>query len=870
MHAAATIFILATPTSSWAVKCIQEGSTAEEGAIECHKSEIIESTYYGPYWEGDPARKGQFFASVESASLDWMENRGDRKCFVRTELLSEWGAASWGDTNDAPEGNLTLRRNDRGYRTYRYVWKVDSSGIPYCNENETWFEDWGIIHNDWALCPAGYKVYDWWHETEGGDNTMVCGDPRPVTPSCPRGGGPYGGLMFGNPIDAATGNKIQVEDYVQASSAGGFALRWTYKSGRQSSYRPDSPLLDPDAPPPALGPAVLRRTTSVWMHRWEHRLYRSDSGTRPLIRVVRSADLHDTYFHFDGTAWKTSLPSNMRLSERSAAAGGGYLLFGDDDVVEQYDSGGRLVRVSTLGGLWQDVVWNGDVVDRVQSWSGRTLKFTYTPPPRRPRRLESAVVNGQTALRFDFDRRNLVLREVRFADDHTRRYGYDFLNQHLLISIDDEAGNRLATYGYDAGQRASSSWRGIDALKYGIVYPTYTAGGGVLSLAQVTAPTGATATIKWRDLQKVWNGFTYRYVSQFLDSVSARIPGCENLYAASTNDSAGNLTSRVDFSDRKTCYAYDQVANAQKNLENVRVEGFSGSATCPADLANYQVPADLPLEQPQRKITTRWHPAWRLPVQQAEPLRITSWVYNGQPDPSNGNKPLFCAPDNALLPGGQPIVVLCKRIEQATGDPSGSKGLQATPQGLPRQWSYTYNRFGQKLSEVDPRAKTSRREYFDDTNAEHTVGDLRTTTNAADQTSRYSRYDKAGRLLTMSDANGVVTQYSHTPRGWLKSVTMNPPAGGGASEVTGYDHYPTGLLKLATLPDGSTLKYDYDDAHRLTDITDSAGNTVHYTLDEMGNRKGEQLKDQSGTLARSITRVFDDLNRLQNVTGAPQ
>jgi YD repeat-containing protein len=792
-----------------------------------------------------------------------MENRGDRKCFARTELISNWREVAWGDLNDIPEGNLTFRSNDRGYRTYRYVWQVDSSGNLYCNEDKTWFEDWAIIHSEYALCPAGYKVYDWWRETEGGDNTMVCGDPRPVTPSCPRGGGPYGGLVFGNPIDASTGDKIQVEDYVPASSAGAFALRWTYKSGRQSSYRPDSPLLDPDAPPPALGPGVLRPTTSVWMHRWQHRLYRSDAGTRPLIRVVRSTDLHDTYFHFDGTAWKTSLPSSIRLSERSAASGGGYLLFGDDDVVEQYDTAGRLVRVSTLSGLWQDVVWNGDVVDRVQSWSGRTLKFTYTPPPRK---LESAVIDGQTTLRFDFDERNLVLKEVRFADDRARRYGYDPINQQLLTSIDDEADSRLATYGYNVGQRASSSWRGSDALRYDIVYPTYNAGGGVLSLAQVTAPTGATATIKWRDLQKVWNGFTYRYVSQVLDSVSARIPGCEDLYAASTNDSAGNLTSRVDFSDRKTCYAHD----LSRNLETVRVEGLLGADACPADLAGYVVPTNLDPTKPQRKVTTGWHPAWRLPVQQAEPLRITSWVYNGQPDPSDGNKPLFCAPNNAALPDGQPIVVLCKRIEQATIDASGSKGLQASAQGQPRQWSYSYNRFGQKLTEVDPRDKTTQWAYFDDTNADHTVGDLRSTTNAAGQTSRYSRYDKAGRLLTMNDANGVVTQYGYTPRGWLKSVSVNPPSGGGASEVTGYDHYPTGLLKLATLPDGSTLKYEYDGAHRLTDVTDSAGNTVHYTLDEMGNRKGEELKDPSGTLARSITRIFDDLNRLQNVTGAPQ
>jgi YD repeat-containing protein len=346
--------------------------------------------------------------------------------------------------------------------------------------------------------------------------------------------------------------------------------------------------------------------------------------------------------------------------------------------------------------------------------------------------------------------------------------------------------------------------------------------------------------------------------------------GCGPSGSAISYDARGNRVSLTDFSNRKTCYAYDTVANAQKNLETVRAEGFEGAAACPVDLAAYVVPSTLAADKPQRKISTLWHPLWRLASRVAEPKLITTSVYNGQPDPSNGNQPLSCAPNNALLPDGQPIVVLCKRIEQPTQDATGSNGLGAASDGPPRSWSYTYNRFGQKLTEVDPRGKTTQWDYFNDTNADHTVGDLRSTTNAAGQTSRYSRYDKAGRLLTMSDANSVVSQYSYTPRGWLKSASVNPPAGGGASEVTGYDHYPTGLLKLATLPDGSTLKYDYDDAHRLTDITDSAGNTVHYTLDEMGNRKGEELKDPGGTLARSITRIFDDLNRLQNVTGAMQ
>jgi YD repeat-containing protein len=546
--------------------------------------------------------------------------------------------------------------------------------------------------------------------------------------------------------------------------------------------------------------------------------------------------------------------------------------------IEAYDQGGILQAIHTI--------------------SGQTFTLTYGEQGKAPRQLSSVTDSFGRKLKFDYDGAGRMNRltdpngqEVRYtytgigavlgATYNVKTVTYPtvqteapaILTYHYedpglpnaLTGITDEKGWRLATFGYNpyisSGYAMSTTLHagpGKDVDTYSF---NYSATSSSSTNSYFTDPHGNTITYTHENI-----GGVRRITSQNQPAGS----GCNASSSELSYDANANITSRTDFSDRKTCYAYDQLSNDQKNLENVRVEGLLGSATCPADLVGYQVPGDLPLEQPRRKTTTRWHPAWRLPIQQAEPLRITSWVYNGQPDPSNGNKPLFCAPDNAVLPDGQPIVVLCKRIEQATIDASGSKGLQATPQGPSRQWSYSYNRFGQKLTEVDPRAKTSRWEYFDDTSAEHTQGDLRSTTNAAGQTSRYSRYDKAGRVLTMTDANGVVTQYSYTPRGWLKSATVNPPSGGGASEVTGYDHYPTGLLKLATLPDGSTLKYDYDDAHRLTDITDSAGNTVHYTLDEMGNRKGEQLKDQSGTLARSITRIFDDLNRLQNITGAEQ
>jgi len=42
----------------------------------------------------------------------------------------------------------------------------------------------------------------------------------------------------------------------------------------------------------------------------------------------------------------------------------------------------------------------------------------------------------------------------------------------------------------------------------------------------------------------------------------------------------------------------------------------------------------------------------------------------------------------------------------------------------------------------------------------------------------------------------------------------------------------------------------------------------HLTLDNTGNKVGEQVKDPSGNLLRNITRVYDALNRVQQVTGA--
>jgi YD repeat-containing protein len=187
---------------------------------------------------------------------------------------------------------------------------------------------------------------------------------------------------------------------------------------------------------------------------------------------------------------------------------------------------------------------------------------------------------------------------------------------------------------------------------------------------------------------------------------------------------------------------------------------------------------------------------------------------------------------------------------------------------------YTYDAAGRVLTAKDTLNRTTSYAYhtaasFSGTapnETGHAIGDLQTVTNPAGHVTQFTLYDRAGRVKQMVDLKGVATDTVYTPRGWISSVTVSPP--GGTARTTSYTYDNAGQLTGAALPDGTTLGYSYDAAHRLTGVTDAKGNSVTYTLDNAGNKTGEQVKDPSGTLQRNITRVYDALNRVQQVTGA--
>ncbi|ALA86880.1 type IV secretion protein Rhs [Stenotrophomonas maltophilia] len=140
-------------------------------------------------------------------------------------------------------------------------------------------------------------------------------------------------------------------------------------------------------------------------------------------------------------------------------------------------------------------------------------------------------------------------------------------------------------------------------------------------------------------------------------------------------------------------------------------------------------------------------------------------------------------------------------------------------------------------------------------------GDLRSVTNALGQTVETLAYDAFGRPLSVKDANGVVTDYTYHPRGWPTSITVRG-ATTAEDRVTQLSYWPTGQVQRITEPDGSSVSYVYDAALRLTGIEDNAGNTIHYTLDNAGNRLKEDTLDAGGTLRRTLARTFNTLGQL--------
>jgi YD repeat-containing protein len=640
-------------------------------------------------------------------------------------------------------------------------------------------------------------------------DTGACGVPPKNRGGC-TGGADQCPCCAGNPVNAGTGSKVQVETVYRGAGVGPLVEQLIYNSQSLNDQ--------------------FAMWTGMFGKGWKGNFERKINGGTAVARAQRpngrelsfrapasgnvyvpDADITDQLQHFtdssgNTTSWK-------------------YLVAADDST-ELYDSAGKLVSITDRAGLTTTLAYSTattpvqiapltGLLIGVTNHFGRSLSYLYDSLGRIASMTDPA--GGTYAFGYDA---NGHLASITFPDTKVRTFLYNepaFTQgaslPDSLTGIVDENGAQFATFGYDTQGRAVS---------------TEHSGGAERKTFDYSTPTATTIT----DALGVARSFglaTLLRVVKNSGITGAPCPSCGP--AARTFDANGNVASTTDWNGNVTNRSYDLV----RNLEISRTEAAG---------------------TPQaRTISTQWHPSFRLPVRVAEPLRITSYVYNGDGGASCG-----VAADGTLVPG-----VMCSKTIQPTSDATGASGFGAASLGAARTWSYTYNANGSVLSMDGPRtdvADVTTYAYYANTDPDPGKrGNVASVANALGQVTQILSYNAHGQPLTIVDPNGLTTNLIYDAR--LRLTSRN--VGG---EITTYGYDGVGQLLRVTLPDGSFLSYGYDAAHRLTGIADSAGNSIAYTLDAMGNRTHEQVFDQGGALAQTRSRVYDALNRLAQDIGA--
>ena len=512
-----------------------------------------------------------------------------------------------------------------------------------------------------------------------------------------------------------------------------------------------------------------------------------------------------SHLSVNGTGWKIVLPNND---------------------TEYYNANGLLTQIMHRGGARLILAYSTGLLATVTDQTGRALKFSYTNGV-----LKTMTDPAGGVYTYAYDPLTGALTSVTYPDTTVKTYLYeDSSNPFNLTGITDENSNRYATYSYQGNGVMGSEYlgTGADSRQY--------------------IPDGSEVTV-WNPAGGYTN-YSYTEINGTMRPSGVSVnswDGSTGEQSATQYDPNGNPARSYEESStagtyNTTTYQYDPT----RSLELARTEGLD---------SNYSA------TNATRTIKTVWHPTFNFPSTITtltgtgqQTVGIKKFTYNSRAqvlaetltDPvtklTRTTTNAYCeAADVAASGSTCPIVGLLKSV---TGPDGGVT-------------SYAYYPASAAACTTAP------------TTCSYRLGDLNTVTNPLGQVTTYLTYDGAGRPLTTTDANGVETVMTYSPRGWLtQSVVLGPGNSATGEHVTTYSYDKAGQLQRLTQPDGSYVVYTYDGAHRLTDITDNLNNTIHLTLNNAGQRTAEATGPLNGTPTKTLSRVYNEADQLVTVDNA--
>ena len=617
----------------------------------------------------------------------------------------------------------------------------------------------------------------------------------------------------GNPIDSATGNKFQRETDIEGIGL----LRFDRFYNSQST-------------------AEFAQIGWNWSHTYSRRVEAVNAG---LVHVHRPDGRRLSYrLDVPTGEWRADADIKSGLLERLDTSGnriGWEYLETDARKREVYDTLGRLQSIQGSDGRSVTIVHNGGTIENnaddylvtlVTGQDGRTISFAYNWTSRR---LTSVTGPDGQVISYDYDS-SARLQNVDKPGPGARTYVYNessrtagFDYPTALTGIIDENGDRYATFEYGNFYKAVSTERDDGISRHAIAF-------NADGTSTVTTPLGS---------NKVRSFSTHHGIRKLTQEVES-CSGCLSRTTSYTYDANGRLDTVIEPSGLLLDYDFD---GAGRLLEKVE--------------------ASPSTSQIHRTTQIEWHSSFAVPVERLEldenDALVTkqTWTYNnrGQVLTSSQVDPLtsasrtttysYCeAADVAATPSSCPILGQLKSINGPRTDVTDSVTL-------------TY-RGSDNLSGCATGG------------ACHRKGDLYQITNAAGLVTTYNRYDLAGRVRQVTDTNGVATDLEYNASGWLTARKVRGANNSVESDdaITLIEYDNVGQVLEASAPDGSTLTFTYDQAHRLTGIEDALGNTVTYTLDAAGNLVEEKTRDAGTALRHSLSRLYNELGQLETFADA--
>ena len=487
--------------------------------------------------------------------------------------------------------------------------------------------------------------------------------------------------------------------------------------------------------------------------------------------------------------------------------------------------GGSRVEYYDLQGVWRSLMVDGVVVvtaerdtagriARLVDHTGRAIAVAYSDG-----RISSITDGAQHRVDYQYDssgRLTAAEYGASSAAPTARTYLYeDSRFPNALTGILDESGVRFASWTYDDSLRGVSSSHGGLSSAIDLTRLQYNADGSTT----ITNPLGG---------QNTYTFTASKGVVQLAGS-DERWPMCGIEARSKTYDANGYPDVIQAFGGELTDSDY-----SARGLEVRRSESSSDGTVL-------------------RTVETDWHPEFPLPEQtrtlneQGVLVAANSTHYDAM-----GRADLLRSTDPQSGSNRDTTYAYCEKADMEAGAcPVIGQLIRTTgPRtDVSQVWSNIY------YAADDPGCAAN------GASCAFRKGDLWKAVNPLGQVVEYLSYDGAGRVLAQKDANGVPTSFTYHPRGWLASRRVHG-ASAADDRLTQIEYWPTGLTKRVVEPDGSSISYRYDSAHRLVEVSDNTGNHVQYVLDNAGNRVAENTRDPGGALKRTLSRLYNTLGEL--------